>query len=110
MILWLILTLDNLYLTFIFPHVFFFSSVHLLCSCRSDHLYLFFIQWSPESFGEGMGSISREPGFMVVKKIDEPEADSEQTTSDWEVALVHQLDINLHQPLLSICFLLNAFE
>ncbi|XP_053344220.1 oxidation resistance protein 1a isoform X2 [Clarias gariepinus] len=52
---------------------------------RSDHLYLFFIQWSPESFGEGMGSISREPGFMVVKKIDEPEADSEQTTSDWEV-------------------------
>ncbi|XP_053467262.1 oxidation resistance protein 1a isoform X1 [Ictalurus furcatus] len=57
---------------------------------RSDHLYLFFIQWSPETFGDGMGSISREPGFMVVKKIDEPEADNEQTTSDsssreWEV-------------------------
>ncbi|KAG7317876.1 hypothetical protein KOW79_018911 [Hemibagrus wyckioides] len=57
---------------------------------RSDHLYLFFMHWSPETFGDGMGSISREPGFMVVKKIDEPEADSEQTTSDsstkeWEV-------------------------
>ncbi|XP_062841990.1 oxidation resistance protein 1a isoform X2 [Trichomycterus rosablanca] len=57
---------------------------------RSDHLYLFFIQWSPETFGDGMGSVSREPGFMVVKKIDEPEADIEQKTSDssakeWEV-------------------------
>lgn len=64
--------------------------------CRSDHLYLFFIQWSPETFGEGMGSISREPGFLVVKKLDEPEADNEQTTSDsstkeWEVAPVHEL-------------------
>ncbi|MCJ8745556.1 hypothetical protein PDJAM_G00131470 [Pangasius djambal] len=47
---------------------------------RSDHLYLFFIQWSPETFGDGMGSVSREPGFMVVKKIDEPEPDKE-----WEV-------------------------
>ncbi|TSK20204.1 Oxidation resistance protein 1 [Bagarius yarrelli] len=58
---------------------------------RSDHLYSFFIQWSPETFGDGMGSVSREPGFMVVKKIDEPETDNEQTTSsdssskDWEV-------------------------
>ncbi|XP_053084031.1 oxidation resistance protein 1a isoform X2 [Pangasianodon hypophthalmus] len=57
---------------------------------RSDHLYLFFIQWSPETFGDGMGSVSREPGFMVVKKIDEPEPDNEQTTSDssskeWEI-------------------------
>ncbi|KAI4873110.1 hypothetical protein NFI96_015539 [Prochilodus magdalenae] len=57
---------------------------------RSDHLYLFFIQWSPESFGDGMGSVSREPGFMVVKKIEESEASEEQTTSDsstkeWEV-------------------------
>ncbi|XP_072548391.1 oxidation resistance protein 1a isoform X4 [Salminus brasiliensis] len=57
---------------------------------RSDHLYLFFIQWSPETFGEGMGSVSREPGFMVVKKIAESDAGDEQTASDsspkeWEV-------------------------
>ncbi|XP_027027153.1 oxidation resistance protein 1a isoform X3 [Tachysurus fulvidraco] len=57
---------------------------------RSDHLYLFFVNWSPETFGDGMGSISREPGFMVVKKINEPEGDNDQATSDsptkeWEV-------------------------
>lgn len=62
----------------------------LLCLRRSDHLYLFFVQWSPEAFGDGMGSVSREPGFMVVKKIDESESGEEQTTSDfspkeWEV-------------------------
>ncbi|KAL7840294.1 hypothetical protein AOLI_G00256170, partial [Acnodon oligacanthus] len=55
---------------------------------RSDHLYLFFIQWSPETFGDGMGSMSREPGFIVVKKIDE--SGDEQTAADpsakeWEV-------------------------
>ncbi|XP_058232843.1 oxidation resistance protein 1a isoform X3 [Hemibagrus wyckioides] len=64
---------------------------------RSDHLYLFFMHWSPETFGDGMGSISREPGFMVVKKIDEPEADSEQTTSDsstkeWEITTKEEVN------------------
>ncbi|XP_066501530.1 oxidation resistance protein 1a [Hoplias malabaricus] len=57
---------------------------------RSDHLYLFFIQWSPEAFGEGMGSVGREPGFVVVKKLEESDAGEDQTTSDsspkeWEV-------------------------
>uniref|UniRef100_A0A8B9H6M0 Oxidation resistance protein 1 n=1 Tax=Astyanax mexicanus TaxID=7994 RepID=A0A8B9H6M0_ASTMX len=60
---------------------------------RSDHLYLFFIQWSPESFGDGMGGITREPGFVVVKKIEESDGSDEQTASDispkeWEVVSV----------------------
>nr|XP_055067060.1 oxidation resistance protein 1a isoform X2 [Misgurnus anguillicaudatus] len=57
---------------------------------RSDHLYLFFIQWSPDVFGEGLGSISRDPGFVVVKKNEESETNEEQQTEDdstkeWEV-------------------------
>ncbi|XP_052002795.1 oxidation resistance protein 1a isoform X3 [Xyrauchen texanus] len=59
---------------------------------RSDHLYVFFIQWSPDVFGEGVGSISRDPGFIVVKKIEDSneEAKEEQQTKEnsikeWEV-------------------------
>uniref|UniRef100_A0A8C1Q234 Oxidation resistance protein 1 n=1 Tax=Cyprinus carpio TaxID=7962 RepID=A0A8C1Q234_CYPCA len=57
---------------------------------RSDHLYVFFIQWSPDVFGDGVGSISRDPGFIVVKKIEESEANEEQQTVDnsdkeWEI-------------------------
>ncbi|XP_072548390.1 oxidation resistance protein 1a isoform X3 [Salminus brasiliensis] len=64
---------------------------------RSDHLYLFFIQWSPETFGEGMGSVSREPGFMVVKKIAESDAGDEQTASDsspkeWEITTKEEVN------------------
>lgn len=86
--------------TFIFGFHLSFQAYPIVCNrcdflrvCfRSDHLYSFFIQWSPETFGDGMGSIGREPGFMVVKKIVEPEAENEQKTSDssskeWEVHL-----------------------
>ncbi|XP_061090900.1 oxidation resistance protein 1a isoform X1 [Conger conger] len=54
---------------------------------RSDHLYVFFIQWSPDMFGEGLGGLSREPGFMVVKKNEEYESGEEPTDTDteWEV-------------------------
>ncbi|XP_016119009.1 oxidation resistance protein 1-like [Sinocyclocheilus grahami] len=57
---------------------------------RSDHLYVFFIQWSSDVFGDGVGSISRDPGFIVVKKIEESEANEEQQTvensdKEWEV-------------------------
>uniref|UniRef100_A0A672SYU2 Oxidation resistance protein 1 n=1 Tax=Sinocyclocheilus grahami TaxID=75366 RepID=A0A672SYU2_SINGR len=60
------------------------------CFCRSDHLYVFFIQWSSDVFGDGVGSISRDPGFIVVKKIEESEANEEQQTvensdKEWEV-------------------------
>ncbi|XP_051575133.1 oxidation resistance protein 1a isoform X3 [Myxocyprinus asiaticus] len=59
---------------------------------RSDHLYVFFIQWSPDVFGEGVGSITRDPGFIVVKKIEDSneEAKEEQQTKEnsvkeWEI-------------------------
>ncbi|KAG5857089.1 hypothetical protein ANANG_G00014860 [Anguilla anguilla] len=56
---------------------------------RSDHLYVFFIQWSPDMFGEGLGGLGREPGFMVVKKNEESESGEEppdaDVTKEWEV-------------------------
>ncbi|NXQ87435.1 OXR1 protein, partial [Nyctibius grandis] len=56
---------------------------------RTDHLYVFFIQWSPEIYAEDTGESLREPGFIVVKKKEEPETSEESTTEDaakeWEV-------------------------
>ncbi|KAI1901929.1 hypothetical protein AGOR_G00039480 [Albula goreensis] len=64
---------------------------------RSDHLYVFFIQWSPDMFGEGMGGLSREPGFTVVKKNVESEREGEEeepitdiTAKEWEVVSVSE--------------------
>ncbi|XP_071410095.1 oxidation resistance protein 1 isoform X6 [Pithys albifrons albifrons] len=59
---------------------------------RTDHLYVFFIQWSPEIYAEDTGESLREPGFIVVKKKEEPETSEEATTEDaakeWEVVSV----------------------
>ncbi|NXF81848.1 OXR1 protein, partial [Sclerurus mexicanus] len=59
---------------------------------RTDHLYVFFIQWSPEIYAEDTGESLREPGFIVVKKKEEPETSEESTTEDtakeWEVVSV----------------------
>ncbi|KAM9199910.1 oxidation resistance protein 1 isoform 1-T1 [Mergus octosetaceus] len=59
---------------------------------RTDHLYVFFIQWSPELYAEDTGESLREPGFIVVKKKEEPETSEESTTEDaakeWEVVSV----------------------
>ncbi|NXK33423.1 OXR1 protein, partial [Piprites chloris] len=59
---------------------------------RTDHLYVFFIQWSPEIYAEDTGESLREPGFIVVKKKEEPETTEESTTEDaakeWEVVSV----------------------
>ncbi|OXB66667.1 hypothetical protein ASZ78_014233 [Callipepla squamata] len=56
---------------------------------RTDHLYVFFIQWSPELYAEDTGESLREPGFIVVKKKEDPETSEESTTEDaakeWEV-------------------------
>lgn len=61
----------------------------LLDFSRTDHLYVFFIQWSPELYTEDTGDSLREPGFIVVKKKEEPENSEESTTEDaakeWEV-------------------------
>ncbi|XP_078543014.1 oxidation resistance protein 1 isoform X3 [Lissotriton helveticus] len=59
---------------------------------RTDHLYAFFIQWSPELFPEDTGEFTREPGFVVVKKNIEPEmsecATFESAARVWEVVSV----------------------
>ncbi|XP_032856033.2 oxidation resistance protein 1 isoform X5 [Tyto alba] len=59
---------------------------------RTDHLYVFFIQWSPEIYAEDTGESLQEPGFIVVKKKEEPETSEESTTEDtakeWEVVSV----------------------
>ncbi|KAM9304504.1 oxidation resistance protein 1 isoform 2-T2 [Morus bassanus] len=56
---------------------------------RTDHLYIFFIQWSPETYAEDTGESVREPGFIVVKKKEEPETSEESTTEgaakEWEI-------------------------
>ncbi|XP_036193943.1 oxidation resistance protein 1 isoform X7 [Myotis myotis] len=56
---------------------------------RSDHLYAFFIQWSPEIYAEDTGEYTREPGFIVVKKIEESETNedssNEEAAREWEL-------------------------
>ncbi|XP_063780383.1 oxidation resistance protein 1 isoform X3 [Pseudophryne corroboree] len=57
---------------------------------RTEQIYSFFIQWSPDFFAEEIGESSREPGFVVVKRHEEPE-NSEGSTNDsttrlWEIA------------------------
>ncbi|KAJ6663082.1 hypothetical protein lerEdw1_010675 [Lerista edwardsae] len=58
---------------------------------RTEHLYAFFVQWSPEIYAEDTGEMSREPGFIVVKKI-ESEANedlvNEAAAKEWEVVSV----------------------
>ncbi|GAB1299333.1 Oxidation resistance protein 1 [Apodemus speciosus] len=59
---------------------------------RTDHLYAFFIQWSPEIYAEDTGEYTREPGFIVVKKMDESEPNEtpagEAAAREWEVVSV----------------------
>ncbi|XP_054102308.1 oxidation resistance protein 1 isoform X1 [Callithrix jacchus] len=59
---------------------------------RTDHLYAFFIQWSPEIYAEDTGEYTREPGFIVVKKIEESEtvedSSNQAAAREWEVVSV----------------------
>ncbi|XP_036411353.1 oxidation resistance protein 1-like isoform X1 [Megalops cyprinoides] len=70
---------------------------------RSDHLYVFFIQWSPDMFGEGIGGLGREPGFTVVKKNEESERGEDDqpitdiTAKEWEITTKEDLNSN-HGP------------
>ncbi|XP_072269340.1 oxidation resistance protein 1 [Pyxicephalus adspersus] len=67
---------------------------------RTDHLYSFFIQWSPDIYAEEIiGESSREPGFVVVKRNEDPES-SEGSTNDstsrlWEITT--REDVNSKQ-------------
>lgn len=52
---------------------------------RVDHLYTFFVQWSPEIYGKD----AKEQGFVVVEKEELDMIDnffSEPTTKSWEVS------------------------
>ncbi|XP_069847354.1 oxidation resistance protein 1 isoform X4 [Dipodomys merriami] len=66
---------------------------------RTDHLYAFFIQWSPEIYAEDTGEYTREPGFIVVKKMEESETNedstSQATAREWEITT--REDINSKQ-------------
>lgn len=70
--------------------------MHLFCCIvlpsRSDHLYVFFMQWSPDMYGEGVRGMEEEPGFMVVKKNEVSESSEDEPITDlnvkeWEVRL-----------------------
>nr|XP_019829012.1 PREDICTED: oxidation resistance protein 1 [Bos indicus] len=66
---------------------------------RTDHLYAFFIQWSPETYAEDTGEYTKEPGFIVVKKIEESETNEDSTNEaaarEWEITT--REDINSKQ-------------
>uniref|UniRef100_A0A2K5W8P8 Oxidation resistance protein 1 n=2 Tax=Macaca fascicularis TaxID=9541 RepID=A0A2K5W8P8_MACFA len=66
---------------------------------RTDHLYAFFIQWSPEIYAEDTGEYAREPGFIVVKKIEESEtiedSSNQAAAREWEITT--REDINSKQ-------------
>ena len=61
---------------------------------RVDHLYTFFVQWSPDVYGKD----AKEQGFVVVEKEELNMIDnffSEPTTKSWEVRLKRGLDCPL---------------
>nr|XP_025960890.1 nuclear receptor coactivator 7 isoform X4 [Dromaius novaehollandiae] len=56
---------------------------------RVDHLYTFFVQWSPEIYGKD----AKEQGFVVVEKEELNMIDnffSEPTTKSWEIITVEE--------------------
>ncbi|XP_053571254.1 oxidation resistance protein 1 isoform X2 [Bombina bombina] len=66
---------------------------------RTDHLYSFFIQWSPDIYAEETGESAREPGFVVVKKNEEPEtfeySPNDSAARLWEITT--REDVNPRQ-------------
>ncbi|XP_027547663.1 nuclear receptor coactivator 7 isoform X1 [Neopelma chrysocephalum] len=56
---------------------------------RVDHLYTFFVQWSPEIYGKD----AKEQGFVVVEKEELDMIDnffSEPTSKSWEIITVEE--------------------
>ncbi|XP_013923146.1 PREDICTED: oxidation resistance protein 1 isoform X1 [Thamnophis sirtalis] len=78
---------------------------------RTEHLYAFFVQWSPELYTEDTGESNREPGFIVVKKIEtqagEDSVDDETAIKDWEVVSVaeylRRIDALNNEELRTLC-------
>uniref|UniRef100_H3CS02 Oxidation resistance protein 1 n=1 Tax=Tetraodon nigroviridis TaxID=99883 RepID=H3CS02_TETNG len=64
---------------------------------RSDHLYVFFMQWSPDMYGEGIRGMDQEPGFMVVKKNEVSESAEDEPITDlnvkeWEITTKEEVN------------------
>uniref|UniRef100_A0AAX7T329 Oxidation resistance protein 1 n=1 Tax=Astatotilapia calliptera TaxID=8154 RepID=A0AAX7T329_ASTCA len=64
---------------------------------RSDHLYVFFMQWSPDMYGEGVGGMGQEPGFRVVKKNEVKETNEHEPITDlnvkeWEITTKEEVN------------------
>ncbi|XP_026227618.1 oxidation resistance protein 1a isoform X1 [Anabas testudineus] len=79
---------------------------------RSDHLYVFFMQWSPDMYGEGVRGMGQEPGFMVVKKNEVSETAQDEPITDlnvkeWEVVSLteyhRRIDALNSEDLRSLC-------
>ncbi|XP_078789998.1 oxidation resistance protein 1a isoform X11 [Oryzias latipes] len=63
---------------------------------RSDHLYVFFMQWSPDMYGEGVGGMG-QPGFKVVKKNEVSETAEDEPITDlnvkeWEITTKEEVN------------------
>ncbi|XP_060679364.1 oxidation resistance protein 1a isoform X8 [Hemiscyllium ocellatum] len=56
---------------------------------RAEHLYAFFVQWSPELYGDEAGELVKEQGFMVVTKNEKSEMNENSNNvplmADWEI-------------------------
>ncbi|KAM4736165.1 oxidation resistance protein 1a isoform 3-T3 [Anableps anableps] len=64
---------------------------------RSEHLYVFFMQWSPDMYGEGVRGMGQEPGFMVVKKNVTAETPDDEPITDlnvkeWEITTKEEVN------------------
>uniref|UniRef100_A0A8D3ACN7 Oxidation resistance protein 1 n=1 Tax=Scophthalmus maximus TaxID=52904 RepID=A0A8D3ACN7_SCOMX len=65
---------------------------------RSDHLYVFFMQWSPDMYGEGVRGMGQEPGFMVVKKnevsadVAQDEPITDLNVKEWEITTKEEVN------------------
>ncbi|XP_045081713.1 oxidation resistance protein 1a isoform X2 [Coregonus clupeaformis] len=79
---------------------------------RSEHLYVFFVQWSPDMYGEGVKGIGHEPGFTVVKKPSGSETGEDEPLTDinnkeWEVVSLteyhRRIDALNSEDLKSLC-------
>ncbi|XP_077455337.1 oxidation resistance protein 1a isoform X4 [Stigmatopora argus] len=79
---------------------------------RSDHLFVFFMQWSPDMYGEGVRGMGQEPGFMVVKKYEASESSVDEPITDlnvkeWEVVSMteyhRRIDALNSEDLRSLC-------
>ncbi|XP_078711966.1 oxidation resistance protein 1-like isoform X4 [Lampetra fluviatilis] len=61
---------------------------------RADHLFAFFVQWSPELYGVEGGEPGKEPGFVVVEKSEESDmiddVYDEASGKEWEVVSVSE--------------------